>query len=559
MSMERKLAAGVDYGSDSVRVLLVEMENGNAVSEGVCAYPRWAEKKYCDPGKVQYRQHALDYIEGLETAMKEAIAKAGPDAGSRIASIAIDTTGSTPCPVDREGNPLCLREEFAENPNAMFHLWKDHTAVEEAKEINQVFSAGAVDYTRYQGIYSSEWFWAKILHTTRTDPAIREAAWTWTEHSDWIAGMLAGNVNPDTIAHCSCAAGHKALWHSAFGGLPSEECLGQLDSYLVDVARRYKKSPVPAGTCIGTITPEWAERLGINPGAKIGAGSFDAHAGGVAAGVAPHTLVAVVGTSTVEMLVENPEVLEGKDLREYCGQAEDSIVPGYVGLEMSQPAFGDVYAWFKELLLWPVKQTDIPEDVLDAETKKSLLKYLDCVLLPKLEKEAYQYIGEDLTALDWFNGRRYPKLNESVRAAIDGLTLGTKAPAVYCALVKGTVFGCKRVYQSLIDNGIRIDRMIAVGGIAKKSPFIMQMMADAIGVPIMVCKEEQMCAKGAAVYAAVAGGQFGSVEEGQKTYCEEYRANYYPDETKRKMYEDMYQAYLRLGNTVEYELHHIAE
>ena len=187
------------------------------------------------------------------------------------------------------------------------------------------------------------------------------------------------------------------------------------------------------------------------------------------------------------------------------------------------------------------------------------MKYLDCVLLPKLEKEAYQYIGEDLTALDWFNGRRYPKLNESVRAAIDGLTLGTKAPAVYCALVKGTVFGCKRVYQSLIDNGIRIDRMIAVGGIAKKSPFIMQMMADAIGVPIMVCKEEQMCAKGAAVYAAVAGGQFGSVEEGQKTYCEEYRANYYPDETKRKMYEDMYQAYLRLGNTVEYELHHIAE
>lgn len=552
--MVRKLVAGVDYGSDSVRVLLADAVTGEAVADGVCAYPRWAEKRYCDPAAVQYRQHALDYIEGLEAAMKTALDRAGEGAGQDIIGIAVDTTGSTPGPVDREGTPLCLLEEFKDNPNAMFHLWKDHTAVEEAKEINEVFSAGDIDYTKYQGIYSSEWFWAKILHTTRVDERIREAAWTWTEHCDWIAGLLVGNVNPDTIAHCSCAAGHKALWHSEFGGLPSEERLSRLDPYLCDVAERYKMSPVPAGTCIGTISKEWAGRLGVNPEAKIGAGSFDAHAGGVGAGVGLHTLVQVVGTSTVEMLVDKPEVLRGKNLKEYCGQAEDSIVPGYVGLEMSQPAFGDVYAWFKELLLWPMRQMGIPEEILDREQRQKLTDYLAGQILPSLEKEAKNCIEEDLTALDWFNGRRYPKLNESVRAAINRLSLGTRAPSIYCALVKGTVFGCKRVYNSLVDNGLQIDRIIAVGGIAKKSPFIMQMMSDALGVPIMVCKEEQMCAKGAAVYAAVAAGIFASVEEGQRTYCETYKANYFPDDTKRGMYEQMYEDYLCLGEAVETEL-----
>ena len=552
--MGRKLVAGVDYGSDSVRVLLADAVTGEAVADGVCAYKRWAEKKYCDPALVQYRQHAKDYIEGLEEAMKIALSRAGEEAGADIIGIAIDTTGSTPCPVDREGTPLCLLEEFEDEPKAMFHLWKDHTAVEEAKEINEVFSSADIDYTKYQGIYSSEWFWAKILHTTRTDTRIRKAAWTWTEHCDWIAGLLAGNTNPDTIQHCSCAAGHKALWHSEFGGLPSKECLGKLDPYLVDVAERYKMSPVPAGTCIGTISKEWAKRLGVNPEAKIGTGSFDAHAGGVGAGVGLHTLVQVVGTSTVEMLVDYPEVLHGKNLKEYCGQAEDSIVPGYVGLEMSQPAFGDVYAWFKELLLWPLKQVEIPEEILSGVQKEQLTDYLSGQILSALEKEAKNCIEEDVTALDWFNGRRYPKLNESVKAAVNRLTLGTKAPSIYCALVKGTVFGCKRVYHSLVDNGLKIDRIIAVGGIAKKSPFIMQMMSDALGVPIMVCKEEQMCAKGAAIYAAVAAEVFESVEEGQKTYCEPYRANYFPDETKRAMYEGMYEDYLCLGEAVETEL-----
>lgn len=547
----KKLVAGIDYGSDSVRVLLVEAETGITVSEGACAYPRWMKKEYCNPGIVRYRQHALDYIEGLEHAMADALRKAGEGSGLHVVGLAVDTTGSTPCPVDREGKPLCLLEEYKENPNAMFHLWKDHTAVEEAKEINHCFSSGDVDYTKYQGVYSSEWYWAKILHTTRIDEEIREKAWMWVEHSDWIAGLLAENSNPETIAHGSCGAGHKALWHSEFGGLPSYECLNGMDSYLGQVAKRYTRAPVPAGTCLGTISPEWAKRLCVNPSAKVGMGSFDAHAGGVGAGVGPGTLVEVVGTSTVELLVEKPDILKGKELREYCGQAEDSIVPGYVGLEMSQPAFGDVYAWFKELLLWPIKNINIPQEIMSEEQKEKLEAYFDKTILPELEKEARKCIEEDITALDWFNGRRYPRLNESLRAAMHGLTLGTKAPSVYCALVKGTVFGCKRIYHSLCDKGLKIERIIAVGGIAKKSSFIMQMMSDALGIPIMVSQEEQVCARGAGIYAAVAAGIYDSVEEAQKTWCEKYDANYFPDHSKKEMYQTMYEEYLRLGNMIE--------
>lgn len=506
--MARKLVAGVDFGSDSVRVALLEAESGNTIADGVCNYPRWNQKMYCNSKIAEYRQHPLDYLEGLETALTRALQKAGSNAGMEIVGIGFDTTGSTPCPVNREGMPLSLMEEFQDNPNAMFHLWKDHTAVEEAKEINDVLSSGDVDYTKYQGVYSSEWFWAKILHTTRIDGKIREAAWTWVEHCDWIVGLLVGNTIPEEMYHCSCAAGHKALWHSSFHGLPSKDLLASMDPYLGFVYDRYGKAPLPAGTCVGTITREWADRLQINPEAKIGGCSFDAHAGGVGAGVRKNTMVKVVGTSTVDMIVENPENLAGKDLHSYCGQAEDSIVPGYVGLEMSQPAFGDAYAWFKEITMWPLKNIKIPDDIISTEQKEKMEEWFDARILPELEMKAYELIEEDTMALDWLNGRRYPFLNETVRAAISGLSLGSKAPSIYCALVKATVFGSKRIYESLLGNGLTIERLIAVGGIAKKSSFVMQMMSDALNVPIMVCKEEQVCARGAAIFCSCRCGLF---------------------------------------------------
>ncbi len=529
----------------------MDASDGTSVSEGVCFYPRWKENKYCNPAIAQYRQHPLDYIEGLETAMGKALEAADPEAGDAIVGIGIDTTGSTPGPVDRDGVPLALSEKFKDNPNAMFHLWKDHTAVEEAKEINRELSEGEVDYTQYQGIYSSEWFWAKILHTTRLDPAIRDAAYTWVEHCDWMVGLLVGNTVPEKMYHCSCAAGHKALWHSSFHGLPARNVLAGMDEYLGLVYDRYGNAPQPAGTRVGKITEEWAKRLHVNPEAVIGGCSFDAHAGGVGAGVGRKTMVKVVGTSTVDMLVDYPAVLAGKDLRAYCGQAEDSIVPGYVGIEAGQAVFGDAYAWFKDLLMWPAKK--MLEGEADNSEAAKLYERLGDGLLAKLEEEAVKCIGEDTIALDWFSGRRYPNLNETVRSGIAGLTLGTKAPSVYCAIVKGTVFGSKRIFESLIENGIQIDRLICVGGIAKKSKMVMQMLSDALNIPIMICSEEQVCAKGAAIYGSVGAGLFDSVEEAQKNLCEPYVVSYAPDPARHEMYEAMYQKYLKLGEFSEKE------
>lgn len=549
--MKNKLVIGIDYGSDSVRVIIVEAMNGKTIAEGVSLYSRWSRKLYCDAKKNQYRQHALDYLEGMEKAMEIAFGKLDTDARNAIVGLSIDTTGSTPCPVNREGTALCLIDKYQDNPNAMFHLWKDHTAIEEAKEINNIFSNGEVDYTKYQGIYSSEWFWAKILHTIRIDEEIRKDAWMWVEHSDWIAAELSGDTRPEKIYKCACAAGHKALWNSEFEGLPNKKCLMKLDSYLGDIYDRYGANVVPAGTCVGTISKKWAKRLNINPNTNIAMGSFDAHAGGVGAGLQLGTMVKVVGTSTVDMVIEDKAVLKDKDLRAYCGQAEDSIVPGYMGVEMSQPAFGDVYAWLQKTVLWPMYHIEIPDSILSQQQCMELRQYMEQELLKQLGEEVEENLMNNVVALDWFNGRRYPFLNEDVRAAISELSLGTSLPDLYAALIKATIFGSKRIYDSLLENDVTIHRIIAVGGIAQKSKVIMQCMADVFGVPIMVCKEEQTCAKGAAIFAAVGAGVFDSVIQCQDNYCEQYKATYYPDEGKKEQYESMYRKYLLLGKMIE--------
>jgi len=525
---------------------------GERLAKAVSYYPRWQKKLYCDAGKSQFRQHPLDYIESFTHCIKSVMEQIGPDRKNDLRSIAIDATGSTPCPVDRNGTPLALLEEFKENPNAMFYLWKDHTAVEEAKEVNDVFSTAEIDYTMYQGIYSSEWYWAKILHGIRTDKDVRQAAWSWVEHCDWFPAMLIGKTDPLNMYRGSCAAGHKALWNSHFGGLPSQDTLAKLDPYLALVASRYQSKPKPAGTCLGTITKEWSEKLGVPEDTIIGGGSFDAHAGAVGAGVSPGTMVKVVGTSTVDMLIEEAGKLEGKDLRAYCGLAEDSIVPGYIGIEAGQAAFGDVYAWFSSLLLWPIHEM-LPEcSIIDENFKKKLAEDFSNRIIREIEQKAMSLTDDtDIVALDWFNGRRYPHLNENVKAAISGLNLGSTAPQIYRALVEATVFGSRRVFDSFIDNGINIERLIIVGGIAKKSPFVMQMMADVLQRPVMVCKEEQVCTLGAAIYAAVAAGLYPDVPTGQKALCEPYNANYFPNKERLAKYNEKYGKYLSLGNYVE--------
>ena len=324
-----KYVIGMDFGTDSVRVVIVNVESGKEEASAVTYYPRWSQGKYCDPAKNQFRQHPLDYIESLEASVKGALAKLPAEAVRNVVGIGIDTTGSTPGAVDREGTPLALKEEFQDNPNAMFVLWKDHTSVKEAEEINQVARTwGGIDFTQYEGgVYSSEWFWAKILHVLRADQKVSEAAFSWMEHCDWMAALLTGNNDPLTLKRSRCAAGHKAMWHESWGGLPDEAFLVKVDPLLKGLRERLYTETYTNDVKVGNLTAEWAARLGLQPGVAVAVGGFDAHMGAVGAGIKKTTLSKIMGTSTCDMLVAPSDVIGTKLVAGICGQVDGSIIP----------------------------------------------------------------------------------------------------------------------------------------------------------------------------------------------------------------------------------------
>ncbi len=550
---DKRYVIGVDFGSDSARAIIVDLISARTIAEASKSYPRWKQRKYCDSDRFKYRQHPKDYLEVLEDILKKVLSELTDDQRCLVAGIAIDTTGSTVCPVDIEGTPLSLLPEFAEEPDAMFHLWKDHTAVEEAKEINKLLSSEEQNYTKYQGTYSAEWFWAKILHTSRTNQRVKEHAYTWVEHCDWIAGILAGKTAPNEIVHCACAAGHKALWNSEFHGLPDRSCLEKIDPYLGIIHDRYSQKPKVAGEKIGSLCPEWAQKLQLPETVSIAVGTFDAHAGAVGVGISEHTLVKVVGTSTVDMLIVSRTDAEGKNLNNFCGMAEDSIIPGYWGCESGQSAFGDTYDWYKRIIMWPLETMDIPEEIIPKKERKRLRNYLDKILIRSLEKYVTEDESSEVTALDWLNGRRYPYLNETVKGAMVGISLGTTAPDIYQALAKATIFGSKQIYDSLVEAGIQISRVVCVGGVASKSKYIMQMMADVLGIPIMVSSETQSCARGACIFAAVGAGVYPSIQDAQKDLCASYQPDFFPREEMHNKYMKEYRKYINLGKYIEKE------
>lgn len=550
--MEKAYVIGVDFGSDSVRTVVLNVKDGTTVGSASCEYERWMKKKYCDASKNMFRQHPLDYLEAFEKSVRDALEMAGAGTGEYIKGLAVDTTGSTPCPVDENGTPLALLPEFAENPNAMFYLWKDHTAIEEAKLINEVFSNFAgEDYLRFQGTYASEWWWAKILHGVRADERVKKAAYSWVEHCDWIPAVLTGNTNPNTMYRCSCAAGHKALWHSDFGGLPSMKCLEAVDPYLAKVARNYGEGPQVSTHKVGVITKEWADRLGLNEKVVVGGSSLDAHAGAVGAGVKPHVLVKVIGTSTVDMLVSKREFLRGRDLHDSCGQAENSILPGYVGIETSQAAFGDLCSWFRSILMWPVEYM-LPKDGMIEDERNKTIQMIRDTILDRISEAAIEIEDdEDLTVIDWFNGRRYPIINETVKGGMYGLTLGTDVPHLFRAILLSAVFGSRRIIDSMVSRGIEIDEIITVGGIPQKSQLVMQMLADVIKRPIKVSNLTQACAQGAAMYAAVAAECYKDLEEAQVHMDAGFMKTYIPDKEKFEKYDYQYRQYLKVGRHFE--------
>lgn len=544
--MEENYVIGIDFGTDSVRALVVNANTGEQVGTAVREYPRWKQGKYCDASISQFRQHPLDYLESLESAVREALGQASPDVRQNVRGISVDTTGSTPVAVDRNGTPLALLPEFAENPNGMFILWKDHTANAEAEEINRLAHSYEVDFTKYVGgIYSSEWFWAKILRTLRVDESVRANAFSWVEHCDWVSAELTGITDPLRLKRSRCAAGHKALWHQDFDGLPSNTFFRELDPLLDGLRDRLFADTETSDQPMGIISKEWAAKLGIPEQVVIGVGAFDAHMGAVGALIEPYSLCKVIGTSTCDMLVAPNEEVGHLLIKGICGQVDGSIVPGMLGMEAGQSAFGDIYAWFSKLIIEPVRTLLGEEEA--ARLSQKLIPYLaeQAAKLPVTEK--------DIIAIDWLNGRRTPDANHTLKGGLLGLNLASDGARVFKALVEATAYGSKAIVERFRNEGVPIHQVIAIGGVAKKSALVMQTLADVLNMPIKVAASEQACALGAAMFASVAAGVHSNLQDAQEAMSSGFDAVYEPREAQSAIYQLLYQKYLEAGAYIENE------
>lgn len=555
--MEDKFVIGFDYGSDSVRTLIVNALTGERVATSVKYYPRWEQGLYCNPKINQYRQHPMDYLEVLETSLREALSKSPVGTAEKVIGIAFDTTGSTPAFTDETGTPLALLPEFFENPNAMFILWKDHTAIKEAAEINELCKKWDINYTAYEGsVYSSEWFWAKALHVLREDEEVRKAAYSIVEHCEWLPAILTGVTSSKDIVRSRCAEGHKAMWHPQWSGLPSEEFLTTLDPLLAGFRERLFTETQTADIPIGTLCPEWATRLGLSTNVIVAGGAYDCHMGAVGAGVTPHTLVRVIGTSTCDVMVSPYEEIGHRLIRGICGQVDGSVIPGMIGLEAGQSAFGDIYAWFKRILEFPIKNIIGKTELIDFNTRAVLIKEVCDNIIPILTKEAEKIPLSESTviATDWMNGRRTPDANQLLQGTITGLTLGTTAPQIFRALVEATAFGTKAIVERFVSEGIRIDNVIGTGGIAHKSPFVLQTLSDILNMPIKICNTTQTRALGAAMFAATAAGVYNKVEDAIDAMNSGFAVEYTPNPENVKAYADIYEKYIKVGQFTEKEL-----
>lgn len=552
-----KYVIGLDYGSDSARTVVVNAETGEELASSVKYYPRWMEGKYCKPSVNQYRQHPQDYIDVLEHTVKDALSKCPAGTAENVVGVAFDTTGSTPVFTDKNGTPLAMLPEFAENPNAMFVLWKDHTAIKEANEINELAAKWNTDYTAYEGgIYSSEWFWAKALHVLRADEKVRDAAYSIIEHCDWLPALIVGDTKPEQVYRSRCASGHKAMWLEQWGGLPSEEFLTALDPVLAGFRDRLYKDTCSSDKKVGNLTEEWATRLGLTTNVAVAVGAFDAHMGAVGAEVKPGALVRIIGTSTCDIMVSSYEEMGDKLIPGICGQVDGSVIPGMVGLEAGQSAFGDVYAWFKKVVAWPIENILAKTTLIDEKTKQKLIAESLDQIIPALSEEAAKVPVSESTILatDWMNGRRTPDANQMVKGTITGLNLGSSAPLIFRALVEATAYGSKAIVDRFIENGVEIKEIIGIGGIALKSPFVMQTMADVLNMPIKVAKSEQACAFGASMFAAVAAGVYAKVEDAQDAMGMGFAQGYYPNAENHKIYSKLYKNYQAIGKFTEENL-----
>lgn len=530
---ERRFAIGVDYGTSSVRALVVDVADGREIASSVWDYPSGTAGILLDPADPNLaRQNPADHIAGFFKAVGRAVAAARKVRGfqpERVVGLGIDSTGSTPLPVDRAGTPLAMLPAFKRTLAAHAWLWKDHTAHAEAAEITAHARRTGVPYlATCGGTYSSEWFWAKILHCRRTAPKVFAAAASWVELADFIPAFITGNTDPATLPRGICAAGHKAMYHDRWGGLPSREFLAGLDRELPRVADLYAGPARCSDTPAGRLAPDVARRVGLPEGVPVAVGAFDAHMGAVGAGIKPGTLVKIIGTSTCDMLVA-PLRPGRPDIPGVCGIVPGSIVPGMEGLEAGQSAVGDIFNWF-------VTQLAPRASTAKGDPHANLTRAADR-LRP----------GESgLVALDWNNGNRTVLVDPLLTGLLVGQTLHTTAPEIYRALVEATAFGALAIIERFEEYGMRVAEVVNCGGIAEKNPFVMQIYADVCNRPMKLSRSAQTCALGAAIFGAVVGGAHADVPAAQRAMTGTKDTVYRPRKAAARTYAELYAVYRRL-------------
>ncbi|HOV64019.1 MAG TPA: ribulokinase, partial [Spirochaetia bacterium] len=413
-----------------------------------------------------------------------------------------------------------------------------------------------IDFTRYEGgVYSSEWFWAKIMRVFKEDPTIVESAYSFLEHCDWMPALLTGCSSVAAVRRSRCAMGHKAMWHAEFGGYPADEFFARLDARLIPIKKSLGTDTYTSDQVFGYLSEEWAERLGLPAGIPVAVGAYDAHMGAVGGGVRPGWLVKVMGTSTCDMIV-GPKPVKEKPVRGICGQVDGSIIPSMIGYEAGQSSFGDVYAWFKDVLLWPVMQI-LPELTdIDRSTREKIQQSLAQKIIPALEEAARNVDPESsgIVAIDWLNGRRTPDANQLLKGAIMGLSLGSDAPRVFRALVEATAFGARAIVERFQKEGVDIEGVIGIGGVARKSSFVMQIVCDVLKMPIHVPSSDQAVALGAAIFAAVVAGLYPDVPTAQQKLATPIEKVYTPDSERAAKYDRLYETYRRFGAFIEREI-----